>query len=94
MSKVKSELKKLDEMTANEIAEHLAANHVTGFVASAACCPIVNYLRKMTAYKAKVTASAQDIMTQYLFVKTFKTPPNVKSFIVQFDRGMYPELVS
>lgn len=92
MRKIKAELNNLAAMTADEIAEYLAAKNVKGSVAGAARCPLAEHLKQTAGGKTKVSVNTESILVWWIYSKTFKVPNIVKLFIFRFDQGKYPEL--
>ncbi len=75
--------------TTNDVANSLMANGVKGNRQSCYHCPIAVYLKKATGDVVIVESTHAGIQYKYDLVRL---PVPVQQFIIDFDRGFYPEL--
>lgn len=90
--KVYNALKALPR-SAEEIADFLAENRITGRRFSGQTCPIARWVTSTTNLKVMITGSFFHVIGETDY-HTFLVPPAVTDFIRTFDRGGFAELES
>lgn len=75
-----------------EIREFLAAEGVKGICKAGTNCAIANYIRERSGQDVHV--SGVGIRSRYTLDKEFEVTDPMRTFIVEFDEGLYPELVA
>lgn len=100
MSQVADWVDKLDAMTADDIANLLREEEVTGLPRSATRCPIAAFLKTtvkvrklmVTAYDVEWWEIARVAMIPYLKHCRVGTPNGIREFVSRFDAGAFPDL--
>jgi hypothetical protein len=77
----------------DEVAESLRKEGIKGKKQSKTCCPIINYLHRDMKYKG-LTSPVTGVIT-WDDPQTLDPlcPETIHSFMVNFDSGMYPDLI-
>jgi hypothetical protein len=96
MRTVEEVLAELVPMTSSQIARKLVAEGITGRRKYPCQCPIANYIVRETAHD-RVTVFPTDVRvpsSAEYWPRILPLPVNVATFIMLFDRGLYPLLDS
>lgn len=89
--------------SADAIADYFRAEQILGMCGSGAVCPVAVYLRRETGITPRVGQSSwcpdarwvQDPNDPRVYEREFQPhEPPVAAFVVAFDDGRYPELVT
>jgi hypothetical protein len=91
MTKFEKLVKDLGKKSPNGIAKLLENEGIKGIIDKSTSCPINGFLaRKLKVNHNNISVGVYNI---WLKQKVTKTPENVKSFIHDFDSGVYPNLI-
>ena len=80
--------------TPEQVTEVLRSKGIKGYRMSAGRCPIANYLKSCGFPQVTVATSAKryrDVSPESQSEESISLPPGVRSWVMDFDDGKYPE---
>jgi hypothetical protein len=94
MRTVEEVLAELVPMTSSQIARKLQDEGITGRRKRECDCPIAKYIVRETAHdRVSVSPTAVQVPCPASYwPRTLMLPVNVATFVLLFDRGLYPKL--
>lgn len=79
--------------SARQVADHLAAEGITGFQCLSAVCPVSNWVHRQTGQRIMIGRATWDLDgIDGHIPDAGDTPDVVGAFIAAFDKGDFPEL--